>query len=61
LFFGVQKSSGKIQSIYNKKCAPITMQGVETAREKPLAQEQWQTMEKTMRRTMETVGNPGAG
>jgi hypothetical protein len=36
------------------------MQGLATATEKPPAQQQWQTMEKTMRRTMETVGNPGA-
>jgi hypothetical protein len=50
--------SGKIQSIYNGKSAPITMQGLVTAREKPPAQEQWKTMKKTMRRTMETVGNP---
>jgi hypothetical protein len=32
--------SGKIQSIYNGKSAPITMQGLVTAREKPPAQEQ---------------------
>jgi hypothetical protein len=36
------------------------MQGIATAREKPPAQEQWETMEKTMRRTVEAVGNPGA-
>jgi hypothetical protein len=36
------------------------MQGLATTREKPPAQKQWGTMEKTMRRTMETVGNPGA-
>jgi hypothetical protein len=50
----------KIQAIYNGKCAPITMQGLATATEKPPAQQQWKTMEKTMRRTMETGGNPGA-
>jgi hypothetical protein len=44
----------KIQSICNGKRAPITMQGLATAREKPPAQEQWRTMEKTMRRTMES-------
>jgi hypothetical protein len=38
----------------------ITMQGLAMAREKPPAQEQWRAMEKTMRRTMETVGHPGA-
>jgi hypothetical protein len=42
---------GKIQSIYNRKCAPTTMQAFACAREKPLAQEQWKTMEKTMRKT----------
>src|SRR5262245_7023507 len=36
----------KIQSICNGKCAPITMQGLATPREKPLAQEQWRAMEK---------------
>jgi hypothetical protein len=30
----------KIQAIYNEKCAPITMQGLATAREKPPAQKQ---------------------
>src|SRR5215472_18995544 len=54
-----EKFSGKIQSIYNGKCAPITMQGLARARENPPAQEQWKTMEKTMRRTIGTVGNPG--
>jgi hypothetical protein len=38
----------------------ITMQRFAAAREKPPAQEQWRAMEETMRRTMETVGNPGA-
>jgi hypothetical protein len=37
------------------------MQGFDRAREKPAAQKQWEAMEKTMRRTMETVGNPGEG
>src|SRR5205823_4083768 len=59
-----EKFSGKIQSIYNGKCAPITMQGFATARENPPAQEQWRTIEKTMRKTMRraigTVGHPGA-
>jgi hypothetical protein len=50
----------KIQSIYNGKRAPIAMQGPEMTREKPPAQQQWKTMEKTTPRTMETVGNPGA-
>jgi hypothetical protein len=36
------------------------MQGLAMAREKPPAREQWRTMEKTMRRTMETVEDPGA-
>ncbi len=36
-----KKISGKIQWIYNGKCAPITMQGLAIAREKPPAQEQW--------------------
>jgi hypothetical protein len=35
------------------------MQGLAMAKEKLLTQEQWKTIEKTMRRTMETVGNPG--
>jgi hypothetical protein len=33
------------------------MQGLARAREKPPAQQQWEAMEKTMRRTMETVGD----
>src|SRR6202051_2367034 len=37
---------GKIQSICNGKCGPNTMQGLERAKEKPPAQEQWGTMEK---------------
>jgi hypothetical protein len=51
----------KIQAIYRGKCDGITIQGPETAREKPPAQKQRQTMEKTGRRTMETGGNSGAG
>jgi hypothetical protein len=38
--------SGKIQSIYNGKRAPITMQGFAQASENPPAQEQRRTMEK---------------
>src|SRR5262249_6533430 len=34
-----EKFSGKIQSIYNGKCTPITMQGFARASEKPPAQE----------------------
>jgi hypothetical protein len=41
------------------------MQGLATTREKPLAQEQWKTMkntvEKTMRRAMETAGHSAGG
>jgi hypothetical protein len=40
---------------------PITRQAFARAREKPSAEKQWKTMEKTMRKTMETVGDPGAG
>jgi hypothetical protein len=36
----------KIQAIYRGKCAPITMQGPATAREKPPAQEQGRTGKK---------------
>jgi hypothetical protein len=36
------------------------MQGLAAAQEKPPAQEQWRTMEKTGRRTMKTGGIPGA-
>jgi hypothetical protein len=50
----------KIQAIYRRKCAPITMQGLAATTEKPPSQEQEKTMKKTGRRTMETVGNPGA-
>jgi hypothetical protein len=50
----------KIQSICNGKLTPITMQAIARAREKPPAQEQWRAMEKTMRRAMETMKNPGA-
>jgi hypothetical protein len=32
-----------------------TIEPIEVTGEKPLAQEQWETMEKTMRRTMETM------
>jgi hypothetical protein len=39
------KFFGKIQSICNGKTTPITMQGLMTAREKPSAQEQWETGE----------------
>ena len=56
----VDQRRKKIQAIYNGKCAPITMQGLATTREKLPAQQQWKTMEKTMRRAMETGGNPGA-
>jgi hypothetical protein len=31
------------------------MQGFEMAKKKPLAQEQWKTMKRTMRRAMETM------
>src|ERR1700722_320628 len=41
-----QDTPGKIQSIYNGKCGPNTMQGLERAIEKPPPQEQWETMEK---------------
>src|SRR5215813_11647102 len=41
-----EKFSGKIQSIYNGKCAPITMQGLARARENRPAQEQWKNNEK---------------
>jgi ribosomal protein L19E len=34
---------------------PITMQGIEGARKPPPAQEQWKTMAKAMRKTMETM------
>jgi hypothetical protein len=46
----------KIQSICNGKCVPITMQRFEWMRKKPPAQEQWITMEKTMRKTIESSG-----
>jgi hypothetical protein len=36
----------KIQAIYNGKNAAITMQGLARMKEKPLAQEQWISMEK---------------
>src|ERR1700693_3162640 len=49
----------KIQSICNGKLTPITMQVLARTGETPPAQEQWQAMEKTMRRTMETGKNPG--
>jgi hypothetical protein len=35
----------KIQAICNGKFMPIAMQGLARPREKPLAQEQWETME----------------
>jgi hypothetical protein len=54
-----EKNFRKIQSICNGKCAPITMQGLARARKKPPTQEQWQTIEKTMRRAIGTVGHPG--
>jgi hypothetical protein len=53
-------NGNKIQAIYRRKCAPITMQGLAAATEKPPSQEQEKTMKKTGRRTMETVGHPGA-
>jgi hypothetical protein len=42
-----------------ENATPITMEDLARAREKPPAQEQWQAMEKAMRRTMETVANQG--
>jgi hypothetical protein len=42
----IENFSEKIQWIYNGKCAPITMQGLATAREKPPAQEQWKNNKK---------------
>jgi hypothetical protein len=51
------------QAKYNRSAmenaTPITMQSLARAREKPSGQEQWEAMEKTMRRTMGTVGKPG--
>jgi hypothetical protein len=41
-----QEGSKKIQAICNGKSTPITMQGLVTAREKPAAREQWETMKK---------------
>jgi hypothetical protein len=38
-----------------ENATPITMQGLARATEKPPAQKQWQAMEKTMRRAIETV------
>jgi hypothetical protein len=55
----VQKFSGKIQSIYNGKSAPITMQGFAQASENLPAQEQWQTMKKQCAEQSETVRNQG--
>jgi hypothetical protein len=43
----------KIQSICNGKLPPIAMQRLERARKKPPAREQWETMKRTMRKTME--------
>jgi hypothetical protein len=68
--FDGQGLPAKIQSICNGKSTPITMQGLARAREKRPAQEQWETMRKTMgingktmrrtmRRTMETVKTRG--
>jgi len=57
--FPFTKISRKIQSIYNGKCAPITMQGFAQAAEIPLAQEQWRTMKKAMRRAIGIVGKSG--
>jgi hypothetical protein len=54
----------KYKWIYNGKWTRITMQGLEAAREKPPAQEQWKTMKKIMENTMrdaiEAVGHAGA-
>jgi hypothetical protein len=38
--------SQKIQAICNRKCVPITTQGLAHSSEKPVAQGQWETMEK---------------
>src|ERR1700759_3773978 len=46
---GDGKCFGQIQSIYNGDPAPITRQRLAGATEKPRAQEQWKTMERTMR------------
>jgi hypothetical protein len=50
-----QAGPNQIQWICNGKLTPITMQALARAGETPPAQEQWKTMEKTMRRTMETM------
>ena len=47
--------TAKIQSIYNGNLPPITMQRLERETKKPPAQEQWETMKRTMRKTMETM------
>jgi hypothetical protein len=47
----------KIQAIYNGKSAPITMQGLATATEKPPAQKQWKTIEKTIKNNAQNNGN----
>src|SRR5690349_22041295 len=60
LFVRRCSAENQIQAIYRGKCAPITMQGLAMAREKPPGREQGRTGKKTGRRTMETVGNPGA-
>jgi len=56
---GARTRFRKIQAICNGKMRRNTIEPVEVAGEKPLAQEQWETMEKTMRRTMETMKNTG--
>jgi hypothetical protein len=44
-----EKFSRKIQSIYNGKCDAIAMQVFAQAWEKPATQEQWETMQRTMK------------
>jgi hypothetical protein len=48
------RSRAEIQSICNGKLPPITMQGLERPTKKPPGQEQWETMQRTMKKTMET-------
>jgi hypothetical protein len=56
---GSAHCKNKIQSICNGKCAPITIQVIVRAREKPLAQEQWVSMKKQCEEQWKTMKNTG--
>ena len=54
-----QASKTKYRRSAMEKASSITIQALAKAKEKPPAEEQWETMRRTMRGTMETDGHRG--